>query len=139
LDVDGRFGGEHVLIAVEMGSEKDAFFGDFAEGVETEDLESAGIGEDGSGPGHEFVESAELTDGFVAGAEEEVISIGEDDFGVEVVQQLNGEEALDGRLGADGHEDRGFDRAVGGVEDPGSGAGSGAGGLKVETEHEVIL
>ena len=139
LDIDGGFGGEHVRVAVEVGSEENAFFGDLAEGVEAEDLESAGIGENSAGPGHKFVESAELTDGFVAGAEEEVIGVGQDDFGVEVVEELGGEDAFDRCLSANGHEDRGFDGAVGGVEDTGSGAGGGAGGLEVEAEHEFIL
>ena len=36
---------------------------------EAEDLKAAGIGEDGAGPGHEAVQSAELPDGLVAGTQ----------------------------------------------------------------------
>ncbi len=63
-------GGEHVLVAVEVGAEKNALFGDFTQGVEAEDLEAAGIGQDGAGPSHEFVEAAEIADGFGSGGEE---------------------------------------------------------------------
>ncbi len=41
-------------------------------------------------------------------------------------------EAFDGGLGADGHEDRGFDGAVGGVENAGAGAGVRALGQEFE-------
>ena len=123
-------GGELVGVAVEVGLEGDAVFGDFAEVREAEDLETAGIGEDGPGPGHEAVQAAELTDEFVAGAEEEVVSVAEDDRGAQVFPKVALSEAFDGALSADGHEDRGGDIAVFGVQDAGAGPGEGAFGLE---------
>ncbi len=64
-----------------------AFFGDLAQAGEAEDLEAAGIGEDGVGPGHEAVQSAELADEFVAGAQVEMIGVGEEDVDAEVVRR----------------------------------------------------
>ncbi len=75
LDIDGRFGREQVRVAVEMRPEQHAFFGDLAQAVEAEDLESAGIGEDRPRPGHELVQSAELPDGLVPGPQEKMIGV----------------------------------------------------------------
>ena len=106
--------------------------GDFAQAGEAEDLEAAGIGEDGVGPGHEAVESAHLTDWLVAGTKVEMVGVGEQDFDAEVVGEVALIETLDGGLGADGHEDRGFDDAVRGVEQAGAGAGGGTFGDDLE-------
>ena len=85
------------------------------------------------------MESAELADGFVAGAEEKMVSVGEDDFGIKITGELAGEDAFDGRLSADRHEHGGLNGSVRGVEDAGSGAGSRADGLEVEAEHRFQL
>ena len=58
-----------MLGAVEMRAEAHAFVGNFAKVGEAEDLEAAGIGEDRAGPRHEFVEAAEFSNQFVAGAQ----------------------------------------------------------------------
>jgi len=68
LDIHGVLGGKHVGAAVEVGAEADALVGEFAELVEGEDLESAGVCEHGAGPGDELVQSAEALDELVAGA-----------------------------------------------------------------------
>ena len=48
LRVDGRFRGEGVQIAVEMRAEHHAVLGDAAQAAQAENLEAAGIGEDGA-------------------------------------------------------------------------------------------
>ena len=80
LDVDGGFGREGVEVAIEVRLEDDAVLGDLAQAAQAEDLEAAGIGEDGVGPGHEAVQSAQFADEFVAGAEEEMVGVGEKDL-----------------------------------------------------------
>ena len=50
LDVDGRCGREHVRVAVQVRLEQHAFVADLAQIAEAEDLESAGIGQDGPRP-----------------------------------------------------------------------------------------
>lgn len=123
LGVDGGGRGEFVGVSVEVGLEGDAFFGNFPQGGQAEDLEATRVGEDGTGPVHEFVEAAEFSDQFVAGAEVQVIGVAEDDGGLEFVVEVALGEAFNGALGADGHEDGGGDVAVGGVEDTGPGFG----------------
>jgi len=137
LDVDGGFGGEGVGGAVKVGLKGDAAIGELAEVGKAEDLEAAGVGENGVAPGHEAMESAELANQFVAGPEEEVVGVCQDDLGVEVLE-IALVEGFDGRLGADGHEHGGLDIAVGGVEDAGAGAGSGALGEEFEGDLAQI-
>ena len=139
LDIDGALGRKEVSVAVQMRLEQDALFGNLAERFETEDLEAAGIGEDGAGPGHEAVESAPLTDALVPGTQKQVIGVGEDDLGVEVVNEVARGERLDGGLGADGHENRRFDDAVGGMEQAGARPCFGAGSLDFEVKRGVQL
>ena len=85
---------EQMRVAVEMRAEQHALFGDLAQAVQTEDLESAGIGEDRPRPGHELVQSAEPADGFVPGTQIEMIGVAENDLRVEIVEQSRGEECL---------------------------------------------
>ena len=121
-------------VAVEMRLEGDAFLGDAAEVGKAENLEASGIGQEGVGPGHEAVEAAELADEFVAGAEEEVVGVSEDDGRFEFFPKVALGEAFDGGLGADGHEGGRGDVAVFGVQDAGAGAGYGACGEEFESD-----
>ena len=73
-------------------------------------------------PGHEAVQPAQLADQFVAGAQEQVIGVGQDDAGVEILREVALGEPFDGGLRADRHEDGRFDVAVRGVQQAGAGA-----------------
>ena len=89
--------------AVDVAFEGDAVVVDLVEVGEGEDLESAAVGEDRAGPGHEFVEIAQCRDGFLAGAEHEVVGVSQDYLrtgGGELI----GENAFDCALRTDGHE-----------------------------------
>jgi hypothetical protein len=97
-------------------------------------LEAAGICENGTRPRHEFVETAHPFNAFMAGPEEEMVGVREDDFGVKVVGEVAWREPFDGALRADGHENRGFYNAVGRVEQAGTSAGLRAGGLDFEAK-----
>jgi hypothetical protein len=121
-----------VSVPIEVGLERDPFFGDAAELGKAEDLEAAGIGEDGARPRHEFVKAPEFADEFVAGTEEKMVSVGEDDGGFEIFPKIPLREALHGCLGSDGHEGGGGDIAVLSVKDAGAGAGYRAFGEKFE-------
>ena len=87
---------------------------DLAQAGEREDLESAGIGEDRLIPAHKFVQPARLLDQLLAGADVQVIGVGEDDLRADLVQFARGR-PLDGRLRAHRHEDRSLDVAVRGM------------------------
>ena len=86
LGVHGGFGREFVRVAVEVGLEDHAFVGDLAQAGEAEDLESAGIGEDGARPRHEAVQSAHGADQVRAGAEVKMIGVGQQDADVQFVR-----------------------------------------------------
>jgi hypothetical protein len=81
------------------------------------------------------VEPAESPDGFVAGPEIKMISVAEEDFGVEIVEYVAGKNAFNGCLGSDRHEDRSFDVAMRSVEHAGTGAGFGTSCLDREAKH----
>ena len=126
LDVDCRGRSEYMGVAVEVRLESHAFFGDAAEVGQAEDLEAAGIGEDGAGPRHEFVQASEVADEFVAGAKKKMVGIGEDDGCFEVFPQIALAEAFHGGLCSDWHEGWGGDVAVLGVKNAGAGMCYGA-------------
>jgi hypothetical protein len=132
LDVDGRCRREFVGIAVQVGLKGYAFFRDQAKIGKREDLETAGISQDSVRPGHELVETAELADELVTRAEKEVVSVSQDDGGLEVVVKIALGEAFYSRLSANGHENRRGDVSMFGMQDTGAGAGIRAGGLEFE-------
>jgi len=138
LHVDGVLGGEEMRAAVEVGAELDAVGGDFAEGVEGEDLEAAGVSEDGARPTDEAMQAAHAADGLVAGAQIEMVSVAEDDFDAEGFEPVLGD-GFDGALRADGHEDRRFDGLMGQEETAATATGGGCGEELVERRHGVIL
>ena len=70
-------------------------------------------------PVHEVVQAAELGHRIGARAHGQVIGVGENDLGAQVLHGLGGN-ALDVGLGAHGHEDRGLDIAMRRVEDAGA-------------------
>ena len=79
------------------------------------------------------MQSAQLPDQLMAGAQKEMIGVAEDDAGVEIIPaRSRWLEAFDGGLGADGHEDRRRDVAVRGVQDAGAGARDRTFGLNFE-------
>src|SRR5882762_1855087 len=100
-----------MLSAIEMGTEAHTLIGHFSQIGKAEDLITAGIREDGVRPGHKSMKPAELAHQFVPGTKIKVIGVGEDDFCAELFENFLGE-ALDGSLGAHGHEHRGFDWAT---------------------------
>ena len=138
LDVHGMFWSEEVAAAVEVGAEVYAFVGDLAQGAERKDLKAARVGEHGAGPTDELVQAAHAADGFVAGAQVEVVSVAEDDLSAEGFEDVLGD-GLDGACGADRHEDRRLDGLVGQVEGRAASAGGGC-VEQVEVEaHPLML
>ena len=132
MDLHGLFGADEEGSAIKVRFEVDAFGGDFIERAQGENLVAAGIGEDGTVPGGEAMETAELADDFGAGAEIEVVGIPEDDLRAELGELIR-VDGFYGALRADGHEDGRLDFAVGKIERAAAGSGIRTGG--VEGEH----
>lgn len=64
-----------------------------------------------------------------------MIRVAQDNFGVEIGDQIARENTFDCRLSAHGHENGSLDVAMGGVENARPCTGSGADGLKLESKH----
>src|SRR5258705_5368123 len=88
LDIDRRLRGKYMRVAIEMGVENDAIFGDLTNPRQAEHLESTRVSEDGSRPGHKAMQSAKLTNQLMAGAEVEMVRIAKNDARVELIRQI---------------------------------------------------
>ena len=96
-----------------MGGKIHAFLLNAAQLRQREYLESAAVGEGGTRPAAEFLQTAQLMDQSVAGTEVEVVAIGQHNLAVHVPQILGGDTALDGSTSGHVHENGGLDLAVG--------------------------
>jgi hypothetical protein len=112
LHVDRMFGSEEVRTPVEMRAKADTVVSNFSERAEGEDLEAAGISKDGARPTDEAMQTAHAANGFVAGAQIEMVGVAEDDFCAEGLERVLGD-GFDGSLCADGHKDGGLDGLMG--------------------------
>ncbi len=127
----GALWAEEVRGAIEMRAKGDAFLGDFAQIVQAEHLEAAGIGEDRARPCHETVQASELADGLDSRTQIEVISVAEKNLNPEFLENIL-RHGFDGSYRAHGHEHGGLDGAVRRAEAADSGLL--AGGLDVELD-----
>ena len=88
LDLNGFFGRENVLGAVQVGAEYNTVVGDFAKVREAENLKAARIGENRSRPGHEFMQSAQRANALVAGAQVQVIGVAQQILLAQLAERL---------------------------------------------------
>ena len=123
LDLHALLGAHENALTVDVGGELNALLGDLAERGQGEHLESAAIGEDRLGPVHEFVETAHIVNELVAGANVQVVGVGQLHLAVHVVQKLHGGyAALNGRAGTHVHENGSLNVTVNGVQHASAGA-----------------
>ena len=94
-----------------MGAEGHAFFTHLAQIIQTEDLKSAGIGQDGSWPGHEPMQASHAAHDLNPGAKVEVVGVSQKDLDPQFLQQVL-RDALHGSQRANRHEDGRFYLAV---------------------------
>ena len=112
LDLHDRFGREAMGAAVDVAAEGHAVVIQHAGVGQAEHLIAAGIGQDGTVPGHEVVQTAHLLHQTVAGPQVEMIGVGEDELGLQFVQ-VAGLQRLDVGQGAHRREGGHVDGAVG--------------------------
>ena len=105
LDLDGFLRAEKMPGAVQVRLKLHPLPGNLGQRIQAEDLKPAAIGEQGAVPMHERVQPAETPDPFVAGAQVQVIGVGQNDLGAQALQLFRGHR-LDCGLGAHGHEGR---------------------------------
>ena len=123
--------------AVDMGAEGDALVRDVAQLGLAQDLKTARVGEDHAVVAHEAVQAAGRAYDLDSGAQVEVVAVGEDGPGAERGQVLPGE-GLDGGLCRDGHEDRGLDLPVRGLQDSRAGLRAGVFRRESEAHGEIV-
>src|SRR5947208_2229960 len=80
LDFDGPLRGEDMRRAVQMGTEGNTFFRDFAEVAQAEYLEAAGVSQKRPLPTHKFVQTAQTAHQFVPWPQIEMVGIAENDL-----------------------------------------------------------
>ena len=96
------------------------------------------VGEQGTGPAHEAMEAAHAANGFVAGAQVEVIGVSEDDLCVKGLEGVLGY-GLDRAGGADGHEDGSLDGLMRQMKLAAAAAGSGfRKNLELEAHQRIL-
>ena len=103
LGADTGLGAEQVDGAVHVAAELGAFFLHIARMREREDLEAAGIGEEGFFPAGELMDAAEALEDLGTRTQEQVVGVRQQDLGAgfeQGVERLR----LDRRLGAHRHE-----------------------------------
>src|SRR6185312_2287781 len=115
LRLDGGLRGEKVRRSDKVRTKGYTFFRDLPQIAKAENLESAGVGENCARPRHESMQTAELANLIDAGAQVKMIGVAEKDLDVELFQQIL-RDALHRGGGADRHEHRGFDCAVGSMQ-----------------------
>ena len=127
---------EAVCRPIDVTFEGHAILVDLAGLCQREDLKAARVGQHGTMPLHELVQTAHVAHEFVAGAQIEMISVAQDERSIDILEML-GRERLDRRLCAHGRKDRRNKIAVRGIEDPRAGTVVSGGDLELEHWGEL--
>ena len=112
LDVHHLLGREQVLAAVDVAAECHPFIGQLAVLGQREDLEAAAVGQDGTVPAVELVQSTGALDDVHTRAQIQVVGVAQDNLCLDVVAQLAHVHRLDRTHRAHGHENGGLDLAM---------------------------
>ena len=116
LNLHRALGGEIHSRPVEVALKNDPLVGYLGEPGEAEKLITAAVGEDGAPPAHERMEPAQPGDKLRAGAQGEMVGVGQDDLGAHG-GEIGGVERLDRGLGPHRHEGGRVHRAVRGLQE----------------------
>src|SRR5688572_18631666 len=101
--------------AIEVRLELRPFLADDTSFGQGEDLKPPAIGQDGAMPADEFMEAAASRNQFIAGAEEQVVGVAENDFGTRV-NEVSMQCRLHRPLRPDRHERRRLHNPMRGVQ-----------------------
>ena len=108
----GQLGGQEALRAIDVRPEQDSLVIEASQVAQAEHLEAAAVGEDGPVPRHERVQATHPLDRVDAGAQGQVVGVGQDDLGADAAQVV-GPQGLDRGQGAHRYEGRGPHGAMG--------------------------
>ena len=112
LDLHALLRAHENLPPIDVGGKVDALLPDLAQTCKGENLETAGVGQNGLVPGHKAVQAAQVADQPVAWPQMQVIGVGKLHLAADLRQILGAQTALDGSLGTDVHKHRRLNRSV---------------------------
>jgi hypothetical protein len=104
LDVDHLLRGEEVFASVDVAAKFDPRFGRFGDVAEAECLKPAAVGQKALRIGGKSVQSSEFGDRFIPRTQISMISIGEDDLGIEQIGHVGHIERFDRSYRPYGHK-----------------------------------
>ena len=145
VTADGAFnvhhllGGKQVLATIDVAAKGHALVGQLAVLGQREHLEAATVGEDGTVPAVELVQTPGALDNVHAGAQIQVIGIAQDNLCLDVLTQFSHVNSLDGAHGAYGHKDGRLDLAMIGRDESGAGIGAAGCGYKLIVHSVVVI
>ena len=97
-------------LTVQVGVEGNALLGDLAQLGQAEHLEPTAVGQDGTVPLSEFVQTAHLGHQLITGAQMQMVGVAQHDLGTDVFQIQRRQTAFDGGGGGNVHGMRGSAR-----------------------------
>ena len=117
LDLHSLFGRQRMWRTVQVRTEFETVFPHPSQALEAHHLIAAAIGKDRTRPAHELVQAAQVADQFVPRTQVEVIGVGENNLGANLLEQIL-RHAFDSSGSPDRHEDGRFHIPVRSVEYP---------------------
>ncbi len=135
LDLHGLLRPHEDPPPVDVGGEGNSLLRNLPQSRQGEHLETAGVGEHRPVPVHKTVKPPQLLHHPIAGAQVQVVGVGQLDLTAQLLQIQGGHRPLDGSLSAHVHKHRGLGRAVGAGELPPAGLALGFRHLK----HDFLL
>ena len=127
--------GKEMRRSVEMRAESHAFLGHLAQFVQTENLETAGVGENRARPRHETVQPAQLAHLLDSRPQIKMVGIAQQNLYAEFLQNVL-RHAFHRRQSSDRHEYRSFDYAMRSGQPPSAGRALGRFDLKGNGQPE---
>src|SRR5271170_4395129 len=120
LRVNRRLRRKQMRVAIQVRAKEYALIANLAIVVQAEHLKAAGVGQDRPVPRHKPMQPAQLLDQFRTRSQEQMISVGENDLGIQLASQIALQHPFYRRLRTDRHKHWRLNGAVGGVEQTGA-------------------
>ena len=138
LDVHHPFRRKQVFAPVNVAPEGCAFFGDLPILSQTEHLVAPAVGQNGTVPIHELVQSTHFLQHLCAWPQMQVVGVAQNDVGVDDLFQFRLRDRAHRANGAHGHENGGLDVSMVGGEHACTGFGTGILGFEGELQRDNV-
>src|SRR5215471_2115808 len=85
------------------------------------------------------MQAAQLLDGFMPGAQKQMIGVSQNNLRVQIVQKVAWKNSLDGGLSSHGHKHRRLHVPMSRMKNPRPRPSGGTSGLKLESKHFLVV